>query len=153
MKAARGQCAVACTPDNRLFAMGSTDSMDALRSAECYEEVNGDVSWHFISPMNDRRNRPNAAVFKSSLLVMGGWNDAGHIDHTHRGSNYVHTIEIFGTKANGHWTFSYYTRKFSASNHNCLTSYLCGWRAWIWWAFYMTVNTFFRCTHIKTAHA
>lgn len=40
MKASRGQCAVACTPENRPAAM------DALRSVECDEVVNGDVSWH-----------------------------------------------------------------------------------------------------------
>lgn len=104
MKAPRGQCAVACMPDNRLFAMGGTDSIDSLRSVECYGEANGDVSWHYIPPMNDRRNKPLAAAFRSSLIVMGGWHDAGHIDHCQVGGNFVNSIEIFDTKTNGQWT-------------------------------------------------
>ncbi len=100
----RGQCAVVCMPDNYLYAMGGTDGTNALRSVECFKEVNRLVVWHIIPLMNDRRNKPSATVVKDSVIVTGGWNQAGHISDDQGEANYVLSTEILDTRGNGQWT-------------------------------------------------
>ncbi len=104
MKVRRGQCAVACMPDNRLFAMGGTDETNALRSVECFKEVNGQAAWNIIRAMNDRRNKPCATVVKDSIIVTGGWNQAGLIPDDQGEAGYVFSTEILDTRENGQWT-------------------------------------------------
>ncbi len=100
----RGQCAIACMPDNRLYAMGGTDGTNALRSVECLKEVNGQAAWHITSPMNHRRNKPSATVVKDSVIVTGGWNQAGFISNDQGEVNYVFSTEILDTRENGQWS-------------------------------------------------
>ncbi len=100
----RGQCAVACMPDNRLYAMGGTDGVNALRSVECRKELNGHAAWHTVLAMNHRRNKPSAAVVKDSVIVTGGWNEAGLISESRGEVNYVFSTEILDTRENGQWT-------------------------------------------------
>ncbi len=73
MTTIRGQCGAACLSDGRIIALGGTDDLNALRSVECYSDLEEKSAWRALSCMHHRRNKPSVAAVKDSVIVMGGW--------------------------------------------------------------------------------
>ncbi len=100
MVIARGQCAAVCLPPNTIFAIGGGDTLNAFRSVESFDNSGTLKSWRTGPMMNLRRNSPTAVVYKSTIIVVGGWNQPGRITGTGQ-ANYVKETEIF---TNNQWT-------------------------------------------------
>ncbi len=100
MVTARGQCAAAFLYPDTIFAIGGGDTLNAYRSVESLDSSSYYSSWRARPMMNLRRNNPTAAVYKSTIIVAGGWNQPGRITGTGQ-ANYVKETEIF---TNNQWT-------------------------------------------------
>ncbi len=116
MTTSRGQCGAACLSDGRIFALGGTDNLNALRSVECFSNLEGQSSWRPASLMHHRRNKPSAAAIKHSVIVMGGWDKVGCLEGDIPKEHYVDATELLDTRDNGQWTILKIRTELTTSN-------------------------------------
>ncbi len=122
MTTARGQCGAACLSDGRIFALGGSDGLNALRSVECYSDLQGKSAWRAASFMHHRRNKPSVVAVKDSVIVMGGWDKIGHLEGDIPKEHYVDATELLDTRGDGQWTILMIRTELSTTN---LSLYAC----------------------------